>query len=93
MFGQKPSTMTSMLDRLERDGWLVRAQREEDRRSFSVRLTPAGKREASRIRAAIRAFEMLIRRRVSAGDFEGFGRVMVAIDHASGVQVRREKRP
>ena len=91
VFGQKPSTMTSMLDRLERDGLLIRVRRPEDRRSFAVSLTTAGGREATRIRTAIQRFEAKVRRHVGTGDMEGFRRVMAAIHDVSGVHVRKER--
>jgi len=35
----KKSTLTSMLDRLEKDGWIARVPSPDDRRSILVRLT------------------------------------------------------
>jgi MarR family transcriptional regulator, organic hydroperoxide resistance regulator len=40
--GQRASTMTGVLDRLERRGLVERALNPEDRRSFTVGLTDAG---------------------------------------------------
>ena len=42
VFGMKRSTLTSMLDRLERDGLLRREVNPGDRRSFLVHVTDAG---------------------------------------------------
>lgn len=42
MFGLAPRTVTETIDRLERDGLVVREQDAVDRRVKRVRLTPAG---------------------------------------------------
>jgi DNA-binding MarR family transcriptional regulator len=39
-----PSTITGVVDRLERKGYVVRGRGEEDRRVIKVQLTPEGKR-------------------------------------------------
>ena len=41
--GQKPSTLTGVLDRLERRRLLTRAPHPDDRRALQVALTPAGR--------------------------------------------------
>src|SRR5205823_1180480 len=48
----KPSTLTSLLDRLTRRGYLVRETGPADRRSFVVRLTPDGLAVAPRAATA-----------------------------------------
>ena len=42
--GLSPSTLTSLADRLERDGYLERRRHPTDRRTVVLALTPAGKR-------------------------------------------------
>jgi DNA-binding MarR family transcriptional regulator len=54
---QRPSTLTGVLDRLERRGLVERAANPADRRSVLVRLTPAGRTPAARVAAAFGAFE------------------------------------
>jgi DNA-binding MarR family transcriptional regulator len=39
-----PSTITGVVDRLEKKGYVVRSRDKKDRRVISVRLTPKGKR-------------------------------------------------
>src|SRR5919204_362739 len=56
-FGHKRSTLTSVLDRLERRGFARRELNPEDRRSFLVRLTPAGRRAAARITKTLDTLE------------------------------------
>ena len=49
---QRPSTLTGVLDRLERRGLIERAANPADRRSVLVRLTPEGRRHAARVAEA-----------------------------------------
>jgi DNA-binding MarR family transcriptional regulator len=49
---QRPSTLTGVLDRLERRGLVERAANPADRRSVLVRLTPAGRAHAARVAQA-----------------------------------------
>jgi DNA-binding MarR family transcriptional regulator len=55
--GQRPSTLTGILDRLERRGLVTRAPNPHDRRSVLVELTPSGRAAAKRIAAAFAAVE------------------------------------
>jgi DNA-binding MarR family transcriptional regulator len=77
--GARPTTLTSVLDRLERRGHITRSTREGDRRSVLVELTPAGRGAAGTIMAAIAAFE----RRALAGlprqEVAGFRTVLQAL--------------
>jgi len=50
--GSRPTTMTAVLDRLERRGWLARVPHPTDRRALVVRLTPAGRPVARAVRRA-----------------------------------------
>ncbi len=47
--GQRPSTMTGVLDRLERRGLAARRPHPDDRRSLEVALTPAGRRASAAV--------------------------------------------
>jgi DNA-binding MarR family transcriptional regulator len=55
--GQRPSTLTGVLDRLERRGLVERRLHPADRRSLTVALTPAGAAAAERVAAAFAALE------------------------------------
>jgi DNA-binding MarR family transcriptional regulator len=55
--GAKPTTLTSVLDRLERRGHLTRGARPGDRRSVVVELTPTGRETAGTVRAAVAEVE------------------------------------
>jgi MarR family transcriptional regulator, organic hydroperoxide resistance regulator len=55
--GIRPTTLTSVLDRLERRGLLTRGVRAGDRRSVLLTLTPDGEAGATAVRAAMAAVE------------------------------------
>ncbi len=54
---QRPSTLTGVLDRLERRGLIERAANPADRRSVLVRLTPDGRAHAARVATAYEDLE------------------------------------
>jgi DNA-binding MarR family transcriptional regulator len=71
---QRPSTLTGVLDRLERRGLVERAANPADRRSVLVRLTPDGRLHAARVAEAYEELERRLpaaelRRTLSALDF------------------------
>lgn len=88
VFGLKPSTLTSMLDRLVARGLVVRESDPNDRRSVLVSPTDEARRVALEIDRGARAFERNVKRRVSEDDLRGFQRVLDAIAAESGVIVR-----
>lgn len=61
--GTRPTTLTSVLDRLERRGHIIRGSRPGDRRAVLIELTPSGRTTAAAIRQAIADLE----RRALAG--------------------------
>jgi len=89
VFGLKHSTMTSVLDRLEKRGLLERTDNPEDKRSFLVGLTRKGRTAAARVNVLVEQIEHEIGKRVSKRDLEGFRRVMEAVGEATGVEVRK----
>lgn len=62
-----PSTVTGLLDRLERRGLLERRPNPRDRRSTLVVLTPVGRQVAARVRAAFHSVEARIPESARAG--------------------------
>ncbi len=56
-FAHKRSTLTSHLDRLEERGFVTRGRHPLDRRSFLVRLTPAGAAAAGEVHDLFAALE------------------------------------
>ncbi len=61
--GTRPTTLTSVLDRLERRGHISRGSLPGDRRAVLIELTPAGRLAAATIRQAVTDLE----RRALAG--------------------------
>jgi len=55
--GLDPSTVTKMLQRMERDGWLTRARSDDDGRASIVTLTAAGRGLRERVTALWRDLE------------------------------------
>jgi DNA-binding MarR family transcriptional regulator len=79
----RPSTLTSLLDRLARRGYVVRESDLADRRSFVVRLTPAGQAAAARAAEAIAELEQRSLAAVTAQQRAGFHAVVDALTEAS----------
>ncbi|MEV7525115.1 MarR family transcriptional regulator [Streptomyces sp. NPDC091371] len=55
--GTRPTTLTSVLDRLERRGHITRGTRPGDRRAVLIELTDSGRAAAATIRETIAALE------------------------------------
>jgi DNA-binding MarR family transcriptional regulator len=91
VFGYKPSTMTSMLERLADDGLIERDIDPDDRRSILVSLTGKGQRLATRINEAVKDLEDRIASHVNEREMAGFQAVMDAIAQATQIQVRKER--
>jgi MarR family transcriptional regulator, organic hydroperoxide resistance regulator len=79
----KPSTLTSLLDRLTRRGLVLRELDPADRRSFAVVLTPAGRALAERAAAAIAELEREALTAVTPADRAGFHALIDALTEAS----------
>jgi DNA-binding MarR family transcriptional regulator len=83
VFGHKPSTMTSMLNRLEAAGLVTRGESPGDRRVVLVGLTRRGAAAADRLREHLVALEAAIRANVGDREIEGFRAVLAAIEAAA----------
>jgi MarR family transcriptional regulator, organic hydroperoxide resistance regulator len=75
----KPTTLTSVLDRLERKGHVTRNLDPADRRSFRVSLTADGRRAAAASRAAMHDLERSALATISAADVAAFRTVAEAL--------------
>jgi MarR family transcriptional regulator, organic hydroperoxide resistance regulator len=78
--GQRASTLTGVLDRLERRGLVERRLNPHDRRSFTVTLTDAGVAAAKRVDETFRDLEGRVLRAVSQRSAKGFFDVLGALD-------------
>lgn len=81
-FAHRRSTLTSVLDRLAEKKLIAREASEEDRRTFVIRLTPAGKTLAMRLQQPLRDLEARVLKLVSARDVMGFAKVLAALEDA-----------
>lgn len=81
--GQRASTLTGVLDRLERRGLVERRLNPRDRRSFTVDLTHAGARAAERVKAAFDALDRQALEAVSKRSAEGFFELLNALDEVA----------
>ncbi len=81
--GTKSSTLTSVLDRLERRGDLERDVDYTDRRSVLIRLTPTGRWTAAKVREAIKDIEKSALAGISRQQLAGFFAVTLALTEAA----------
>lgn len=88
VFGFRKSTLTSLLDRLERRSLIAREPHPRDRRSTLIRLTDAGRRAAEEVQRPVDELERAIRAAVTDEELHGFRRVLDAIAEVTRVQVR-----
>jgi DNA-binding MarR family transcriptional regulator len=93
VFDLKPSTLTSMLDRLEKRDLINRAVHPTDRRSWLITPTHEGKRIAADLRVVLDALEADVEQSIAPGDLAGFEAVMAAIALVTGVTVSAEEEP
>jgi MarR family transcriptional regulator, organic hydroperoxide resistance regulator len=71
LIGSPPTTLTSVLDRLERRGHVTRNPHPTDRRALVVGLTPSGRRGAASIRRAITRLEKHLLGGLDAASVDG----------------------
>lgn len=88
VFGIKQSTFTSLLDRLEKAGYVRREINPEDRRSFLIHISDEGRELAVRLNQCLEALEAEIREHVGARDMKGFQAVMAAVEEVTRVRLR-----
>jgi len=79
-FAHRRSTLTSLLDRLEASGQILRTASRTDRRTFVISLTPAGKTAALKVHAGLQDIERRTLAGVPARDLRGFVAVLEALE-------------
>lgn len=92
VFGHKPSTLTSILDRLAERDLITRQINPSDRRSFTVELTSEGRKLAGKLQKMLEAFEQRIRDGVNDRQMAGFRAVMEAIALVTNVNLRQKEK-
>lgn len=81
--GIRPTTLTSVLDRLERRGHISRGARPGDRRVVLIELTASGQATADTIRQAIAALETRALATLPATAIAGFRDALEALTEVS----------
>jgi len=83
--GQRPSTLTGVLDRLERKRLVRRRVNAADRRSFTIELTAAGEAAAGRVHEAFAALDARVSDDLPRAATEGFHHVLETLErHTRG---------
>lgn len=83
-FGHRRSTLTSIIDRLERGGLVERALNPADRRMLLVRATRAGTRLARQVHQALVRFERTCLAAASRRDLDAAAAVLDALGNDDG---------
>jgi DNA-binding MarR family transcriptional regulator len=78
-FGHKPSTLTNVVDRLERKKLVRRESNPDDRRSVLIRLTGPGEKVAEPVLAALTGLQEGLSSTVAPRDIEGVENVAHAL--------------
>lgn len=81
--GVRATTLTGVLDRLERRGYLVRELDAADRRSFRLILTARGRAAAKKVGSAVAELERRALAGVSARELDGYHAVITALREVS----------
>jgi DNA-binding MarR family transcriptional regulator len=92
-FGHRRSTLTSILDRMETRGLVLRQTDRKDRRSFLVKLTPEGRRKGKYARRVLLACETEMRAACSQEQIAGFLVVAEALASAGGERTLKAGAP
>jgi len=82
--GSRPSTLTSVLDRLERRGLITRGPAPADRRAVLIELTSSGRRAAATIRRAVTDLEQRALGSLPADTIAGLRAGLQALAQVSG---------
>ena len=91
VLGEKPSTLTSILGRLEEAGLLTRKLNRQDKRSRLVYLSPEGKRLALKLSGLYEEFDAALLQRLQESDLASFERIATAVSEVTSVEARSSK--
>jgi DNA-binding MarR family transcriptional regulator len=81
--GTRPTTLTSVLDRLERRGHITRGTRPADRRSVLIELSPSGRAVADTVRQALADLEQRAFADLPPAAVDSFYNVLQALTEAA----------
>ena len=73
------ATITGLVDRLERDGFVRRNKSASDRRALNVSITPEGVEEVDRAKAIVRRVNESIKAGFSPAEIEAFKKILLNI--------------
>lgn len=80
ILAHRRSTLTSILDRLAERGFVTREVGSEDRRTFVIRLTAAGRRVARQVHKRLADLERVVSGRFTAADLNAFTKVVSLVE-------------
>ncbi|MCX5914030.1 MAG: MarR family transcriptional regulator [Deltaproteobacteria bacterium] len=86
------STLTGLIDRMERSRYVVRRPGDSDRRAFRISITPKGLEESNRARPLIRKINEEIKSAFSQEEIEIFKRVLRGLLEKFGKSGRKRTR-
>jgi len=78
------ATITGLVDRLERDGFVRRNKSASDRRALNISITPQGIEEVNRAKIVIKRVNESIKTGFSAGEIETFKKILLNIVKGPG---------
>ncbi len=78
------ATITGLIDRLERDGFVRRNKSASDRRAMNVAITPEGVAEADRAKAVVKRVNESIKAGFPPAEIEAFRKVLLNIVEGPG---------
>ena len=78
------ATITGLVDRLERDGFVRRNKSASDRRALNISITPQGIEEVNRAKIVIKRVNESIKTGFSAGEIETFKKILLNIVKGAG---------
>jgi MarR family transcriptional regulator, organic hydroperoxide resistance regulator len=82
--GARPTTLTSVLDRLERRGYITRRARAGDRRSVLIELSPSGRAAADTVRQVLVGIEDRAFADLPPAAVDGFYATLRALTEVAG---------
>jgi DNA-binding MarR family transcriptional regulator len=86
------STLTGLIDRMERSGYVSRKAGDSDRRAFRICITPQGLEESNRAKSLIRKINEEIKSGFSQEEIKNFKRVLTGLLEKFGKSRTRRTR-